>query len=278
MHPDDILTSCRFSYYHAPRALTQVESRTIDENCEYVELITAGGVFFDDGHRDEYFGVGTLFWHFPGDGTISRYRAGKPYECFVAVFGIEAPHRRIAPRVTSWNLLNDLFKFTDESLRAFHDESFHRALLARSVHSRLLYEAYSSGHGTVLPGTPLVVEQALEIIERRYKEEISVEDLAKSLGISVPHLHMLFHHYLHETPHQRILVRRLQEAKNLLVLTNTNLKTLSAECGFQSVEHFCRLFKQRFHMTPSEFRLRSAPQFVSDLKETRGMLVPDQSE
>ena len=71
---------------------------------------------------------------------------------------------------------------------------------------------------------------------------------------------MLFRKHLGETPHQRLLARRLQEARNLLATSNQNLKELAFECGFSSAEHFCRTFKERFGMTPGEYRRRNMPE------------------
>lgn len=260
MHPDDRILAFRCAYYRAPAQQAEVPPRKISRDHEYIELLTRGGVLHDDGTgKEAYYGPGSLFWHFPGEHTICRYLKGKPYECLVADFKIAPPMRRIAPAVTRCVSL-DVQKFTEESLRAFHDDSFDKALLGRNVHSRLLWEAYSSVRISSEQNIPEVLERATRFIEHSFaNSSLTVRQLAEELDVSVPHLHMLFRKYLKETPHQRIVARRLLETKNLLAASDATLKELAFDCGFPNVEHFCRLFRQRFSMTPSEFRRRNTP-------------------
>ncbi len=261
MHPADQIRGLRLFYYIAPSNRSEVNAAPVVENTEYVELITRGGVFYGD----QYHGPGTMFWHFPGDMTIHRYKQECPYECLAALFTIEGPHKRIAPPVTLWSVQRDLQKFVDESLRAFHDDSYDRDLLAYTVHARLLSAAYNAARIQPPTGTPKLLEQALSLLDREYhKADMTIAALAEELCVSVPHLHMLFRKYLGETPHQRLLARRLQEARNLLATSNQNVKELAFDCGFVNVEHFCRIFKERFGMTPGEYRRRNTPEMITN--------------
>lgn len=259
MHPDDRITSLRLSYYIAPPHRSEVIAQKLAPGLEYVELILRGGVFFEEDDKELYCGPGTIFWHFPGEYTVCRYQPEAPYECFVAIFGIAPPNRRIAPRRTEWDSPAEIQKFTGDSLRAYHDDSYDKAVLARAVHARLLSAAYSAGHAAPGRELPRVLEKALMLIDREYGPGMNVGELAERLCVSAPHLHMLFRKHLGETPHRYLSARRLQEARNLLATSAMHLKTLAYECGFPSVEHFCRLFKTRFGMTPSEYRRKNAP-------------------
>ncbi|MFR7718210.1 MAG: AraC family transcriptional regulator [Lachnospiraceae bacterium] len=40
----------------------------------------------------------------------------------------------------------------------------------------------------------------------------------------------------------------------LLKNTNKKIKTIAYESGFHNVDYFCRLFKKRYQLTPSEYR------------------------
>ena len=109
MHPSDQIRAIRLFYYIAPSNRSEVTAAPVGENTEYVELVTRGGVFYGE----QYHGPGTIFWHFPGDMTIHRYKQESPYECLAALFTIEGPHRRIAPSVVLWNAQRELQKFVD---------------------------------------------------------------------------------------------------------------------------------------------------------------------
>ena len=173
MHPTDRIENLRLFYYIAPSNRSEVAAAPVVENTEYVELITRGGVFYGD----QYHGPGTMFWHFPGDMTIHRYKQESPYECLAALFTIKGPHKRIAPPVILWNAQRELQKFVDESLRAFHDDSYDRELLAYTVHARLLSAAYNAARIQPPTGTPKLLEQAFM--------DFSTADIALVLGSSL---------------------------------------------------------------------------------------------
>ena len=97
MHPSDQIRDLRLFYYIAPSNRSEVAAAPVVENTEYVELITRGGVFYGG----QYHGPGTMFWHFPGETTIHRYKQESPYEGLAALFTIRGPHKRIAPPVIS---------------------------------------------------------------------------------------------------------------------------------------------------------------------------------
>lgn len=47
---------------------------------------------------------------------------------------------------------------------------------------------------------------------------------------------------------------KLQASLALLKDTDTNIYRISEECGYSSPSHFFRVFKEKFHMTPNEYR------------------------
>ncbi len=77
--------------------------------------------------------------------------------------------------------------------------------------------------------------------------------LAEVLGISEVYLRKLFLTQLGTTPRQYILNVRIQKAKQLLTSSNCNIAELAEECGFTNVYHFCRTFKKRTGMTPTQY-------------------------
>src|ERR1700743_2991515 len=47
---------------------------------------------------------------------------------------------------------------------------------------------------------------------------------------------------------------RMSFAAKQLVITNMPIKTISSDCGFNSLAHFYKTFKNIYHVTPSDFR------------------------
>jgi len=46
---------------------------------------------------------------------------------------------------------------------------------------------------------------------------------------------------------------RIQKAKSLLTNGTHTITAVSEECGFSSLYHFCRAFKEKTGMTPTEY-------------------------
>lgn len=82
---------------------------------------------------------------------------------------------------------------------------------------------------------------------------ITNEFLAQKMGISEVYLRKLFTYYIGVTPKQYILDLRIKTAEQLLISTSKTVTEISEECGFTSVYHFCRIFKQKTSFTPTEY-------------------------
>jgi AraC-like DNA-binding protein len=82
---------------------------------------------------------------------------------------------------------------------------------------------------------------------------LSNEILAEQAHISEVYFRKLFKESYGVTPHQYILELRIRHAKLLLSEQSATVTAISEACGFSSVYHFCRSFKQITGMTPREF-------------------------
>ena len=77
--------------------------------------------------------------------------------------------------------------------------------------------------------------------------------LAEQAHISEVYFRKLFKQTYGITPHQYLLELRIRHAKLLLSEQAATVTSISEACGFSSVAHFCRAFKQLTGMTPKEF-------------------------
>ena len=86
---------------------------------------------------------------------------------------------------------------------------------------------------------------------------LSNVELAKYLGISEGYFRKQFQSYYRVTPKQYILDARIRKAKQLLIDTPFTVAAIAEECGFSSVYHFCRFFKQRTGKTPTQYAIEN---------------------
>ena len=98
------------------------------------------------------------------------------------------------------------------------------------------------------------VQLMMQYIHENYNHEMSLDEIASHIGISKSTALNLFQRFLHTTPVSYLIGYRLQAASRLLKNTNKKVKTIAYESGFRNVDYFCRLFKKRYHLTPSEYR------------------------
>ena len=101
------------------------------------------------------------------------------------------------------------------------------------------------------------------VLVMKYIEEhiqdpnLSNVELAKYLGISEVYLRKQFQAHYHATPKQYILDVRIRKAKQLLIDTPFTVTAIAEECGFSSVYHFCRSFRQRTGKTPTQYAAKN---------------------
>ena len=91
------------------------------------------------------------------------------------------------------------------------------------------------------------------ISENIHSPELSNTYLARKNGISEVYLRKLFSVHYNITPKQYILDIRIRKAKQMLCDTPFSVTTIAEECGFSNVYHFCRSFKQRTGLTPTQY-------------------------
>ena len=103
-----------------------------------------------------------------------------------------------------------------------------------------------------LPGVRL--KKVLHYIEVNFSKDIHLNDMAQTAGLSAFHFAKLFKQSTGASPHQYILRRRLERAKELLRKPSMSLSEIGLESGFADQSHFTNVFRRFVGATPSKFR------------------------
>jgi AraC family transcriptional regulator len=82
----------------------------------------------------------------------------------------------------------------------------------------------------------------------------TTQDLADLTGMSIDHFGRCFKQSTGQTPHQYVLVKRLERVKQLLEDSQLSLVEVALTVGFASQAHMNKMFKQHFAMTPGTYR------------------------
>ena len=102
--------------------------------------------------------------------------------------------------------------------------------------------------------TPLQRCRAIEILEARISNDITLAELGSEFDLSMAHFARAFKNSVGETPHVWLTKRRIERAKQLLTRTNLLLPEIALECGFSHRIGFSRAFARITGITPSEWR------------------------
>jgi AraC-like DNA-binding protein len=100
--------------------------------------------------------------------------------------------------------------------------------------------------------------RARDLADRRYADPLTVDDLARTAGLSRAHFSQQFRRAFGESPHAYLLTRRLERAAALLRTTDRSVMEICLDVGLQSVGSFTTSFTRAYGMSPTRYR-RSFP-------------------
>jgi transcriptional regulator GlxA family with amidase domain len=100
----------------------------------------------------------------------------------------------------------------------------------------------------------------------------TVEEMGAVIGVSAGQLRRLFLQYLGATPRQRLCNLRLEAAARLLADPSLRIKEVRVRVGITDASHFCRDFRERFGVSPSEYRETLLPCLRTDSTDSNERL------
>lgn len=101
-----------------------------------------------------------------------------------------------------------------------------------------------------------IIYNAIEYVAKNFRKEIKLDKMAYDLGVSKYVLSRMFAKTFHCNFNAYINGVRLNYAAAMLAGTRESIINIGMECGFESQRTFNRVFKERYKMTPGEYRCR----------------------
>ena len=103
-------------------------------------------------------------------------------------------------------------------------------------------------------GSDDLVYKAVEYVAKNFRNKISLEQMSYDLGVSKYVLSRTFAKTFHCNFNQYINSVRLNYATAMLESSNDTITNICLDCGFESQRTFNRAFKERYKITPREYR------------------------
>ena len=99
-------------------------------------------------------------------------------------------------------------------------------------------------------------ERIVEIIShiRNDYKNVTLETLSETFHLSKPYLSKYIKEKAGMTFQEAVKKERMKKARTLLKETDQTVETIAAEVGYENVEHFNRLFRKSYGMTPVQYR------------------------
>ncbi len=128
------------------------------------------------------------------------------------------------------------------------------ALLRDHLHSLFLEIRRIRDSSQYFPEIPEKWQNVRDFIENRAEQELNLKQLARNVYLSVPAFLCGFRKHFGMSPIQFQLSCRMERARYLLQNRDLGVKEVGAQCGYDDLFQFSRMFRRKTGMSPSEFR------------------------
>lgn len=96
------------------------------------------------------------------------------------------------------------------------------------------------------------MRRLVEYVEVHIADDLSLEELAGVVGLSVPHFTALFRRTMGQSAHAYVMERRVHRARALLLARRHAITTVALETGFAHPSHMARWMRRLLGVTPSQ--------------------------
>lgn len=98
------------------------------------------------------------------------------------------------------------------------------------------------------------IQMGLQFIQERYKEPITLNEVAQSVYLSTSHFSRSFKEEMNVNFVEYLTTYRIDQSKSLLKMTSLPIEVIANQVGFTTAAYFSTAFKKKEGCTPSEYR------------------------
>jgi AraC family transcriptional regulator len=93
-----------------------------------------------------------------------------------------------------------------------------------------------------------------ELVDAKMEEDLSLDEMAQSVGLSTAHFARMFRRSTGKSPHQFVLRQRVERAKAMLRAPDARVLDVAVACGFKTQQHFAQVFRDVCRVSPTQYR------------------------
>jgi AraC family transcriptional regulator len=131
-------------------------------------------------------------------------------------------------------------------------DSIGHALAAALLQSRgILRKVLRKYRGGIAPAPR---RRVTTFVHENLDQDLSLMQMAEKANLSPAYFSQMFRQSTGVAPHQFVLRARVRLAKELLIKQDTRILDIAVACGFQTQQHFARVFRAFCKMSPTQYR------------------------
>ncbi len=176
-------------------------------------------------------------FHFHLNSALDRVKPKMPYSSFVrtaALIALTSPGENLEDnfriKALLYGLIADLFEYTQYDIKQYHPE----------------HEGAEEESETLF--------RIIEFVERNFVSKDISNEVCNHIGMSEKTLYRFLKRHIDLTLKDLVTITKLEKAQYLLSETDKQITIVAQECGFGTDKTFYRIFKQKFGVTPTEYR------------------------
>jgi len=101
---------------------------------------------------------------------------------------------------------------------------------------------------------PARLRRIREYVHGNIEEELTLTEMAQSVGLSTAHFSQMFRKSTGDSPHRFVLRQRIERGKEMLRTAEARVLDVAIACGFKTQQHFARVFRKICGASPTEYR------------------------
>jgi len=95
-----------------------------------------------------------------------------------------------------------------------------------------------------------------QVVDANIYSNITVEELARQNNLSLSSFKREFSKLYNDSPANYIKNKRLEKAAGLLLTSGERITSIAFECGFNDLASFTKSFRDKYNVTPTDYRLK----------------------
>ncbi len=156
------------------------------------------------------------------------------------------------PVLLAENATGEQAMLMEETVRSYESSLRSMAVIKSKIYSLIVS---LTSHSHYLACNKFAsIRKGIALLESNVYENISIEDVASGCNVSSAHFRRLFKEYAKKSPVAYRMDLKIEYAKSMLINSDMSIENISDALSFESAAYFCRTFKKKTGLTPSEYR------------------------